>query len=276
MSMRVSGWLYLIQQTMCGLCLLLALGRAAGLARRSFPRLGAVALLAALGTLLSARAALPWLRTALAAVFMAFAPLAAWPGVPRRLRFPLCLTHLTLGMTLAGWARLLAGLGVWLAFVPFAACALLYAAVPLMRRVEHPRCVTAEIRMGSHRLTLTALIDSGNLLRDPVTGLPVIVISRRAASRLTLLPPPGRLTPGMRLISVRTIAGTTLMAVFRPTAVFLEEKGNWRAVNAIIGLSPDGYEGFQALVPAHLVPPSAADNRPEAGVPDVMAGAPEP
>ena len=131
--------------------------------------------------------------------------------------------------------------------------------------------------MGGHRLTLTALIDSGNLLRDPVTGLPVIVISRRAASRLTVLPQPGRLTPGMRLLSVRTVAGTALMAVFRPSAVFIEEKGVWRAVNAIVGLSPDGYEGFQALVPASLIPPvAAAAQVSDSSVSDALVGTPDP
>ena len=274
--MRVSGWLYLTQQAMGGLCLLLALGQAAGLSRRSLPRIGAAALLSALGALFAARMAVPWLRPALLAAMLTIAPTAAWPGVPRRLRLSLCLTHLTLSLTLAGWARLLASLGMWPALAPFAACALVGVLTPLTRRAEPPRCVTAEIRMGGRRLTLTALIDSGNLLRDPVTGLPVIVISRRAAARLTMLPPPGRLIPGMRLISVRTIAGTALMAVFRPSAVFLEERGTWRAVNAIIGLSPDGYEGFQALVPASLLPLADALSRPAAEAQNALAGAPDP
>lgn len=273
--MRVSGWLYLAQQGMCSLCLLAALGQAAGLNRRPLPIMLLSSLLSALGALLAARIGLLWLRLSVAAALLILVPLAVWPGVPRRLRLPLCLTHLTLGLTLAGWARLLAGLGLWSAMVPPAACALLCVIVPLTRRTDHARCVTVEIRMGSHRLTLTALIDSGNLLRDPVTGLPVIVISRRAAARLTLLPPPGRLTPGMRLISVRTIAGTTLMAVFRPTAVFLEERGVWRAVNAIVGLSPDGYEGFQALVPASLISPLAA-SQPAAEAAAPLAGTPDP
>lgn len=274
--MRVSGLMVLLQQFLCGLCLLQALGQAAGLDRRSPARLCAVALMEALGTLLALWQGSAWLRALMLAALLAFAPTAAWPGIPRRLRLHLCLTHLTLGLTLAGWARLAGGLGLWPAAAPLAACGLLMASVPLMRRTDHPRCVTVEIRHNGHRLTLTALIDSGNLLRDPVTGLPVIVISRRAAARLTLLPPPGRLMPGMRLISVRTIAGTTLMAVFRPSAVFLEERGAWRAVNAIVGLSPDGYEGFQALVPSSLTSPLNAASQPAAEVVETLAGTPDP
>ena len=271
--MWVSGWLYLAQQFLCSLCLLLALGQASGMNRKPLPRLMLAALLMALGTLFAAYMALAWLRPLMLAALLGLVPLAVWPGIPKRLRLSLGLSHLTLGLTLAGWARLMAGLGLWPALVPAAACGLLVALMPLTRRADHARCVTAEIRLGDHRLTLTALIDSGNLLRDPVTGLPVIVISRRAAARLTLLPAPGRLTPGMRLISVRTIAGTTLMAVFRPSAVFLEERGAWRAVNAIIGLSPDGYEGFQALVPSSLMPPEIS---PPADIPDALASIPDP
>ena len=97
-------------------------------------------------------------------------------------------------------------------------------------------------------------MDSGNLLRDPVTGLPVIVMSRKAASQLVPLPEEDNLPPGMRLISVRTVAGPSLMAVFRPEQVRVLLPGGWRSARAIVGLSPDGYEGFQALLPASLLP----------------------
>lgn len=255
--MRISGWLYLVQQLLCSLCLLYALGRAAGLSQRHPLRLAATALIAALGCLAAAWSGIGWLRALLIAPLLALAPGAAWPGIPRRLRRQLALWHGLLGLALAGWMRLVVSLGAWQGIVVPLGCGMLCAVTPLLRRAEHPRCVTTEIRFGGRRLTLTALIDSGNLLRDPITQLPVIVISRRAAARLTMLPPPGRIAPGMRLISVRTVAGSALMAVFRPGAVFLEEGGAWRAVNAMVGLSPDGYEGFQALVPAALVGPAA-------------------
>ena len=251
--MRVSGWLFLVQQGVCSLGLLVALGQAAGLSGRHPGRVLLVALGCAGAALGAALGRVAWVRGGVLVGVLVVAPAVAWPGVPRRIRWQLGVLHGVLGLTLAGWARLAAGLGVWPPLVPPLAVALLCAVTPLLRRAEPPRCVTAEIRFGGHRITLTALIDSGNLLRDPVTGLPVIVISRRAAARLTMLPPPGRLSPGMRLLSVRTIAGTTLMAVFRPSAVFLEVGGAWRAVSAMVGLAPDGYEGFQALVPVSLL-----------------------
>ena len=274
--MRVSGWLYLTQQLLSSLSLLLALGQATGLGNRSWLRLALTALLTALGSFAAAWSGVPWLRALLLTPLLLAAPIAAWPGIPRSLRLHLVLTHALLGLALTGWARLLQSLGFWQILIVPLSCLLLCVVTPALRRTDHPRCVTVEIRHNAHRLTLTALIDSGNLLRDPITSLPVIVISRRAAARLTLLPPPGRLIPGMRLISVRTVAGTTLMAVFRPSAVFLEARGVWRAVNAVIGLSPDGYDGFQALVPASLIPPLAAAEIGSARLPDALASIREP
>ena len=94
-------------------------------------------------------------------------------------------------------------------------------------------------------------------LRDPLTGLPVIVISRRAAARLTPLPPEGSLLPGMRLMRVRTVAGTSLMPILRPDSLRIRVGGAWQEAEALIGLSPGGGEGFQALVPASLVSTAA-------------------
>ena len=113
-------------------------------------------------------------------------------------------------------------------------------------------CATVELMHQGHIVTLTALVDTGNLLRDPLTGLPVIVVSRQAARKLTSLPAPGQLLPGMRLISVRTAAGSALMAIFRPQRVRVLSGQTWREVRAMVGLSPDGYEGAQALLPACL------------------------
>jgi hypothetical protein len=156
------------------------------------------------------------------------------------------------------------------AYSPLGACVVLTGAclllratpLTLRRAADVPRCATVCIRRGCQRLTLTALIDSGNLLRDVITGLPVIVISRRAAGRLMLLPPDGSLLPGMRLMTVRTISGSAMMTVFRTDSVRLMHGGSWQEVRALIGLSPDGYDGFQALVPASVLGDMEETSRP--------------
>ncbi|MBQ8556853.1 MAG: sigma-E processing peptidase SpoIIGA [Clostridia bacterium] len=251
--MRISSWLYLIEQTCIAACLLLSIGEAAGLTRRSPARLTLTSILLAL-CCLSAQLLPDWLRPALVLPAAYIAPILAWPGVPRRLRWRMAALGTLLSLLLSGVTRLLAPL-IPNGLVLTSLASLVLTAMPhcLRRTGEIPRCATVDIRLGSSRLTLTALIDSGNLLRDVVTGLPVIVISRRAASKLAALPEDGTLLPGMRLMSVRTISGTTLMAILRPGSLRILIDGVWRTCEALIGLSPDGYDGFQALVPASLI-----------------------
>ena len=44
-----------------------------------------------------------------------------------------------------------------------------------------------------------------------------------------------------------------MMRILRPDQVRIQTDGAWQDAQALIGLSPDGYEGFQALVPACLL-----------------------
>lgn len=254
----MSGWLFLLQQCACSWSILAALGLCAGLRKASLPRLLGASLAAGLCTLVCPH---PWLRPAVLALVTLLVPTAAWPRVPRGLRGRMRLTALALVLIMTGSAQLLhsAGLSGTLLVL-----ALLFP-MPLLARLlpaDSPaRCVTVELLRSGHRLELTALVDSGNLLRDPLTRLPVIVVSRQAAARLFPLPPPGEVVPGMRLISVRTIAGSALMPVFRPDRVRLMLPGGWQETHAVVGLSPDGYSGFQALIPSCMIP------SPQGGMP---------
>ncbi|MBQ4580257.1 MAG: sigma-E processing peptidase SpoIIGA [Clostridia bacterium] len=259
--MRVSIWLYILEQTSLTSCLLLAIGLSVGLRRRAPVRLIAVsAVTAALSALMAqAPAALRVVTLLCSAVA---APLLAWPCAPKRiwLRMIAAGSFLSLGMT--GLMRFMQPFGWPAAFTVLLACAALRA-VPVVvpKPEETPRLATVDIRHGPHHLTLTALIDSGNLLRDGVTGLPVIIISRRAAQRLVQLPPAGSLTYPFRLLTVRTVSGTGMMTVFHPDSVCLLLPDGWMRVETLLGVSPEGYDGFQALVPSCLM-------RQEAGMPD--------
>lgn len=251
--MRVSIWLYLLQQTSMTCCLLLTIGLSAGLRRRAPLRLAVTsACVAGLSACVTNAPAL--LRAGVMVACAACAPLLGWPGVPKRLRMRLvaCGCFLSLGMT--GLMRFASAFMLPGMLLVLLSCALLRA-VPLIlpKPEETPRLATVDVRHGPHHLTLTALIDSGNLLRDAVTGLPVIVISRRAAQRLVQLPPEGKLTYPFRLLTVRTVSGTAMMTVFHPDSVCLLLPEGWTRVETLLGVSPEGYDGFQALVPASLM-----------------------
>lgn len=251
--MRVSIWLYLIEQTSLTCCLLLAIGLSAGLRRKSPLRLCTVsACVAILSAWMTNSPAL--LRVTALLVCAVTAPLVAWPGAPRRIWMRMIASGCFLSLGLTGVMRFAAPFGLSAALMVLIACLLLRAVpVVLPKPEEMPRLATVDVRHGPQHLTLTALIDSGNLLRDSVTGLPVIVISRRAAMRLVQLPPEGKLTYPFRLLTVRTVSGTGVMTVFHPDSVCLLLPEGWTRVETLLGVSPEGYDGFQALVPASLM-----------------------
>lgn len=256
--MRVSIWLYILEQTSMTGCLLLAIGLSAGLRRKSPLCLVATALMVAVLSAVMVRAP-DLLRAAVLLSCAIAAPLLAWPGAPKRIRGRMIASGCFLSLGLAGMLRFLQPFG-WPASLLVLLGCLLLRSIPILlpKPEESPRLATVDIRHGAHHLTLTALIDSGNLLRDGVTGLPVIVISRRAAMRLVQLPATGKLTYPFRLLTVRTVSGTSMMTIFHPDSVCLLLPEGWTRVDTLLGVSPEGYDGFQALVPASLVQPGLA------------------
>ena len=259
--MRVSIWLYLMEQTSLTCCLLLAIGFSAGLRRKAPLRLCVVSLGVAVTSACMVQAA-PILRALMLLLWAVAAPLLAWPGAPKRIWSRMIATGAFLSLGMVGLLRFAAPFG-WPGALTVLLVCLLLRAVPVMlpKPEEAPRLATVDIRHGAHHLTLTALIDSGNLLRDAVTNLPVIVISRRAAMRLVQLPKEGKLTYPFRLLMVRTISGTTMMTVFHPDSVCLLLPSGWTRVETLLGVSPEAYDGFQALVPACLTAAGLEEER---------------
>ena len=98
---------------------------------------------------------------------------------------------------------------------------------------------------------LPVLRDSGNLLTDGVTGLPVIVVSEGTVA--SLLPAGVRtgnlstLPPGWRLLPIRTAAGNGTLMCFRADQLELRTKGKARRIDAAVAIS--GFSEKAALVP---------------------------
>lgn len=104
-------------------------------------------------------------------------------------------------------------------------------------------------------VALDGIVDSGNMLRDPVTALPVVVVSFQAVQahlpRGTVLGCYDTLPRGYRLISVHTAAGSALLMCFRPRALYIRHGRVWRAADAVIAVT-DALEGRRALLPSTM------------------------
>ena len=118
---------------------------------------------------------------------------------------------------------------------------------------EDGACALQVVYRGQ-RLALPAIRDSGNLLRDGVTGQPVIVAPESALVRLI---PRGvqpanlaTLPPGWRLLPIRTALGNGLIMCFRPDAVKLVRDGKAKRLDVTIAVSGGGVK--TALVPDEL------------------------
>lgn len=117
--------------------------------------------------------------------------------------------------------------------------------------------VTLQIRNGDRQVRLLALRDTGNTLRDPVTGQQALVIALPAAVRLTGLTEEqirdpmssvaSRCIPGLRLIPFRTVGqGNGMMLAMRFSDVTI----NGRKGSALVAFAPESFgreKPYQAL-----------------------------
>ena len=116
---------------------------------------------------------------------------------------------------------------------------------------------------GERRVTLEGMVDTGNLLRDPMSGKPVICVHAEAIA--DLLPPtlwdaltqggdPTQLEPlaarRLRVIPLVTAAGEGLLYGFLPDGVTLNTGKENTPVEAVIALT--SLSKTQALVPGEL------------------------
>jgi len=115
--------------------------------------------------------------------------------------------------------------------------------------------IPVELYYKEKQLHLTALQDTGNTLRDPVTGQHVLVIGSEAAQQLTgltkaqLMRPVESigLIPGLRLIPYHSVGiNSGFLLALRLQNVKI---GKWRG-SSLVAFAPDGLgldEEFQAL-----------------------------
>ncbi|MDD3336263.1 MAG: sigma-E processing peptidase SpoIIGA [Eubacteriales bacterium] len=119
-----------------------------------------------------------------------------------------------------------------------------------------------ELFVGGSSVLLPAMLDSGNMLRDPITARPVLVIPRKAAR--VLFPDfqdrweTENLPSGFRLLSVRTAAGGGLLPMFHPDGCRLYINGRTYSTELNVVVADCQYRGVQALVPMAALPADAS------------------
>lgn len=166
------------------------------------------------------------------------------------------VVFILLSMALGGIAMGLGGSG-FVMLTAAAAGVFLMCFLGFRGRIGAACYVPVELSYRGKSLRLTALHDTGNTLRDPVTGKPVLVVGAEVAQQLLgltqqqLRSPVSAVTdaslPGLRLIPYRAVGqpGGLLLAL-RLQEVRI---GKWRG-SSLVAFAPDGLsrEGdYQAL-----------------------------
>lgn len=125
----------------------------------------------------------------------------------------------------------------------------------LLLRKHQPGKIPVLLQYRDKALSLTALWDTGNCLRDPITGGPVLVIGPKAAEKLTgltseqLCDPIATMgaLPGLRLIPYKTVGGAGFLLGLQLPKVRI---GQWQGSH-IVAFAPMGLEGnrgYEALI----------------------------
>ena len=159
-----------------------------------------------------------------------------------------------LSMALGGVALCMNSRGFWsLAVSAGGVC--LMCSLGFQNKPGAQRFVPVELTYGEKKVTLTALQDTGNTLRDPVTGSDVLIVGADVAQKLTgltrsqLCAPVEFLDaiPGLRLIPYRTVGqGSGFLLALKLQDV----KIGSRRGNTLVAFAPEGLhsEGaYQAL-----------------------------
>lgn len=158
-----------------------------------------------------------------------------------------------LSMALGGVALGL-GTGGSLSLIASAGCVAVLAFLSFRASGGGQRYLPVRLRHDGKCVRITALRDTGNELRDPLTGQAVLVVGAKTALALTgltreqLLKPTESVTaiPGLRLIPFRSVGKTDgMLLALRIRDVQI---GKWKG-SSLVAFAPDGLEeeAYQAL-----------------------------
>lgn len=144
------------------------------------------------------------------------------------------------------------GMPLWLfALVAALASAITWIGGRFLRRRAQIPAAQVEIRLGNRKAVIHAMCDSGNLLRDSISGKPVIVSDVKNA--INLLPAnceaikewnaetvhslPPDIAARVRLIPTSSVGSDGIMLALRPDSVTIRVGNRIRSADALVGFA---------------------------------------
>lgn len=158
------------------------------------------------------------------------------------------------------------GLSVWLFLLlaVLGGLGAVFGGKHIRRKSARKNC-RLELRYGNRSAIFSALCDSGNLLCEPISNKPCVIVELRAARTFLpsdiyeateqrrselLLPENAR---RLRVIPVRTVGGGGMMYAFRMDSVRVDMGKGFREVDVFVALCNEELKGgVSALVPSEI------------------------
>lgn len=110
----------------------------------------------------------------------------------------------------------------------------------LANRAADGARVLVRLICGGRCYILRALVDTGNALCDPLSGLPVVIVPARCMPDSPLRP-----------IPCSTVSGQCTLYACKPDSLQIRGK-RWRDVHALIAAAPEPLKGADALICSQL------------------------
>ena len=134
------------------------------------------------------------------------------------------------------------------------ATTLTYTALTIFRRIcDKPttgELIELTIKKDGKTVKLSAFPDSGNNLKDFLTGCPVIVCRKEKLDGIFTAENTEMLPSGTRIIPFSSVGGNGFITAFRADAVTAQYKGTEKNINALIGTGNNALENesFDAII----------------------------
>lgn len=127
------------------------------------------------------------------------------------------------------------------------------------------RRIAIRIVLADRTLALTALADSGNLLTEPLSGKPVVVVDQRLMPEYA----------GGRPVPYTTVNGEGMLYAIEPKSIRVFQDG-WHSIDAMVAASAAPVEGVQAIIDSALLPKERGKTHDKAASILVQATVPAP
>lgn len=124
----------------------------------------------------------------------------------------------------------------------------------LIKNRLHIKTARLKFKYKGRELSVVGFVDSGNKLCDPISGDNVVLVKRSAVeNEITLT----EQTVGVRLIPIRTAAGSTILHGFRPDTAEIktitQRKANEKRIIIAVDESDGSYCGYYANIPSDII-----------------------